>query len=292
MQSSGEDGANLRGVGERKLIAILSIFSPHIEGGIEMDMSTAATRIGHALSDNSPNIMTGFAIAGTIATAYLSAKASFSAARKLKDASENSGRDQMEPKDRLRADAQLVWKDYIPAAAAGIGTIASIVMVNRIGAKRAAALAIAYSLSQRAFDEYRVKVESALGKKKEELVRQDIGQEHIARHPAAREVITIDESQQLFWDDLSGRQFASTMEDVRRAENDINAAINRGAGYVSLNTLFEKLGLATCALGEELGWNLDIMCNIEYTSCLVGDRSYVMLKYPTMPVRNYDHFQR
>jgi hypothetical protein len=55
------------------------------------------------------------------------------------------------------------------------------------------------------------------------------------------------------YEELSGRSFKSTLEDIERAVNDFNAHI-AAQGEATLNDLYEYLGLEPIGLGNELGW--------------------------------------
>src|SRR5690606_6367782 len=112
------------------------------------------------VTDNSPLILTVVGVAGAISTAILSAKAGISAGRLIE--AEQTRQDEYqdfhhphEPYDQmdLREKAGLVWKFYIPPALSTCATVSSIIALNHVGTRRAAALAAAYSISDKAFTE-------------------------------------------------------------------------------------------------------------------------------------------
>jgi hypothetical protein len=82
--------------------------------------------------------------------------------------------------------AKLVGVHFIPPVVVGGLTITSVVMAHRMSAAKAAALAAAYGVTQRQFEEYKAKVTEK----------------------------------------LTGRYFTSTMEKIERAVNAVNAEIN------------------------------------------------------------------
>src|SRR5690349_5429579 len=94
-------------------------------------------------ADNSPTILTALGAVGTLTTAYLAGKASFKAAQILDDYDTISIQENRPPLD-AKDKVAVVWKLYIPAASTAIVTVTSIILANRIGTRRAAALAAAY----------------------------------------------------------------------------------------------------------------------------------------------------
>ena len=134
------------------------------------------------IADNSPNILTAIGVAGTVTTAILTGKATLRASDILEE-----HRILHKKNDHYERDARetvyLVWKEFIPPVGMGVITISSIILANRIGTRRAAALAAAYSVSERAFSEYREKVSERLGAGKETEIRDELAQERISRDP-------------------------------------------------------------------------------------------------------------
>jgi hypothetical protein len=76
------------------------------------------------LIDNSPGILTGLGVAGTVTTAVLTGKAAYSSALDIQ-AEWNTGghKNNIPAKDKIA----LVWKNFIPPAAVGVVTIAAII---------------------------------------------------------------------------------------------------------------------------------------------------------------------
>lgn len=229
--------------------------------------------------DNSPLILTGVAVAGTVATAYLAGRATWRARGRLEDESPYSPR-----KEKLKK----VWKLYIPPVVVGGLTVAAVVGANRIGTQRAAALAAAYALSERAFTDYKDKVLEKIGPDKEEEVRAELAQEYMSRHPElSREVQVIDKQNVLCLDSFSGRHFENNVEAIRRAETDIRRQI-LDEHYASLNEFWALIGLSPTQYGEEVGWNFDSDCSISISTALAADgRPCVVLNYNTWPIRSY-----
>jgi hypothetical protein len=248
-------------------------------------------RVPKLIVDNSPAILTAIGVTGALTTAYLTGRATFKAADLIFEAQLERGYE--EPLE-LKEKVQLCWKAYIPAAASAVLTVAAIVTSNRVGARRAAALASAFAITEKAFDEYRAKVVEKLGEKKEEAVRAEIAQDRINKSPIGdREVIVTGNGSVLCFDGYSGRYFLSDMETIRKAENDINWQVIHDM-YASLSDLYELLGLAPTTVSDEVGWNVDKQLTIKVTSGVtevLPQKPFLFLDYTTTPIRGYNRLQ-
>lgn len=210
--------------------------------------------IERLINHNSPVILTAVGVAGTITTAYLAGKASIKAHQILEEARYNGvNRD---PKVLTKKEQfQKVWKLYIPAVAVGTFTCAAVIGSNRIGTRRAAAVASAYAISEKAAKEYKEKVLEKIGVKKEEEVRAEVAQDRIDRdQPTPLNVIKTGNGSVWFRDDWSGRYFESDMEAVKAAQNNINYKILR-EDYASLTDFYQELKLPSITNSDNLGWN-------------------------------------
>lgn len=235
--------------------------------------------------NNSPTILTGIGAAGTVVTAFLTAKATVKALRTL---------DREMPADvqTLASKAKIVWPEYIPAVAMGAITVTAIIGANRIGARRAAAVAAAYSLTEKAFTEYREKVAETIGKKKHQKIYDDIAQKRVDDNPVStREVIITGNGDVLCYDSLTGRYFMSSMEAIRKAENEITKRV-LDDGYASLTEFYDKIGLSGTAYSEEVGWNYDNLIAVQFSTTMSDDgRPCISIQYNTPPSRGYYKLQ-
>jgi len=239
--------------------------------------------------DNSPRILSALGVTGTLTTAYLAAKGGMKAAGVIREKhlERELYEKSVEPNSLDNWDkAKLTWKFYIPAVASGAATISCIIAANSIGASRYAALAAAYKLSGKSFDEYKEKVKQTLGEKKEQGVRDDIAQETVDRNPVGSQVIMIGEGDVLFFDRPSARYFKSDMHTVKKAMNDINYRVIQD-GSALQSDFFERIDLPATAPSEEVGWDHENKFNLEISST-IGDRDEpcIVIDYQTYPMRN------
>lgn len=247
-----------------------------------MTLANKVKQFEKIIQDNSPTILTGVAVAGTVATALLTGKAAVKADRFLEQQSYIQQTD-FDTKEVVR----MTWKLYIPAAGVGTLTVASIIMANRIGNRRAAALAAAYAISEKAMAEYKEKVIERVGEKKEQQFRDEIAQDQVNRTQGSNAVVLVGYGDILCFDAYSGRYFQSSVETIKKAENDLNHRILNDM-YASLTDWYNLLGLAPIEVSDEVGWNVDKLLEISLSSVLSDDnRPCLSVNFNVTPVRDY-----
>lgn len=248
-----------------------------------VNVSLLLNKIGKFASDNSPLILTSIGVAGTIGTAVLTGNATWQAA-KILNSEDRSPWDS----DRFPDKVKLIWPLYIPAVGTAALTITAVILANRIGTRRAAAMAAAYSISERAFEEYRDKVVEKLGKNKEREVRDEVAQDRVNKNPVnTAEVIITGKGDVLFLDLYSNRYFTSTVEDVKKAMNDTNYEILNHT-YASLNQFYDRVGLDHVQFGEDVGWTSAELLDIRFSTTMSKDsRPCATIDFTVEPVRDY-----
>jgi hypothetical protein len=211
------------------------------------------------LHANAPTILAGFAVSGTVTTAYLAAKGAYKARGRIGAYPENlTNREKFEE----------TWELYLPAIAAGTVTIGCIIIGTRTSARRAAAAYSVAALSERALEEYREKIIETIGEKREQNARDEIAQERVSKNPPG--VIFENNSGFLCCELYTGRYFMSDMETLRRAQNDINARIIQEL-YVSLDDFYILIGLGTTSKSADVGWDSSKLLELDFTTTLTPD---------------------
>lgn len=224
------------------------------------------TNVSRLIKSNAPEILTAVSICGVGTTAYLTAKASFEAARMI-DWDETMEGYNPDAKERFKERAKNAWPLYVPPAIAGVATIGAIILSSRVSAKRTGAAVAAYSILDKGFSEYREKVVEQIGKGKEQKIRDEIAQDKINYNPLSREVIVIGGGNVLCCELLTGRYFRSDMEILRKAQNDINARIVSQM-YVSLEEFYDLIGLSNTTHSDRQGWDSDKLMEMQFTTAL------------------------
>lgn len=243
-----------------------------------MDLSVLFKRAGKVAADNSPAILTAIGVTGTLTTAYLAAKGAFKAVEVLKETEEKREVEYAEKEETFvpalttREMFDATWKCYIPAASSVALTVVAIIYSNRINDRRTAALASAYSVAEKSYAEYRAKTAEKVGKNKEQVIRDEIAQDDVTNNPPTKsEIIIVGDGPSLCRDAYSGRYFNSSVELLRKAENDINWQILND-GYASLSDFWDVIGLKHTDGSDDLGWNTDQKFDIKISGTISEDQ--------------------
>lgn len=243
------------------------------------------------LLDNSPAILTAIGVVGTVTTAVLSARAAVQATEIIREARHDASLMNRQEPD-LRERAALTWDVWLPPVLSGGLTVGATIGSNYVSSRRITALAAAYAIAERAFDEYRDKVKERIGDRRERSIRDDIAQDRVDRNPvSASHVHVTGNGDVLCYDAYTGRYFYSTMEDLRRAQNDINYSVINHS-YASLTDFYGLIGLDQTKFSDEIGWNVDNLLEIQFSTTLSDDgRPCMVVDFRTAPVRYFNRLQ-
>ncbi len=237
-----------------------------------MNISGLFTTVVKQAKANSPEILTAMSVTGVAATSYLTAKSAI-----------NAHDDLFGHHDKpLKEQIKIVWKCYIPPVISGALTVGCIIGSSNASGKRTAAAVTAYSISERAFSEYKEKVVEQVGKNQEQKIRDEIVQSKVKTDGAPKELIIAGKGHVLCCELYTRRYFRSDMETLRRAQNDINARVVNDV-YVSLDEFYDILGLPYTSVSNKLGWTSDKLMALEYSAvmsesgepCVAFDYNYV-----------------
>lgn len=239
---------------------------------------------GKAISDNSTSILTAVAVVGVATTTVMAVKAT-PKALSLLEAEEAKLSEEL----TVQQKARVVIPVYMPALSVGAATVACVFAANAIGTKRNAALVGAYSVLDNRYREYQAKVKETIGEKKEQTVRDQVAQDRVSRTPNER-VIIAGEGKVLCLDVWSGRYFESSLELIRRAQNDLNAKLINEM-YASVNDFYSLVGLPHNRMGDEFGWSSEKLMELDYSTTLSEDgRPCLSIEYMVNPKRGYHKF--
>lgn len=208
------------------------------------------------LENHSTTILTGMGVGGTVVTAVLTGRASFKAAQLINEYEDSIVLAPEElPKNISKTEkVKLTWTLYLPPVAAGAMTVTCIIVANKISSKKIAALAVAGGISERALQEYKEKVVAKLGERQDQKIRDEIAQDRVTNHPFdSRELIIAGTGEVLCYDMLTGRYFQSSVEEIKKAENEANHEMLNSMG-VSLAEFHDKVGLPATPYTDSVGW--------------------------------------
>lgn len=219
-------------------------------------LSKLAKNIRVATRKYQPEILTGIGIAGMITTTVMAVKVTPKALDLLAEVKAKHEED-TDKKAYAKDVVTKVAVVYIPAAIVGGLSVGCLIGASATNLKRNAALATAYTLSESALKEYQEKVVETIGEKKEQLVRDAVAKDNLERNPVSNNgIIITGGGDTLCYDLLGKRYFTSSIEKLKRIENDLNRRM-RSENYISLNEFYYEVGLDDSGLGYEFGWNID-----------------------------------
>lgn len=240
------------------------------------------------LAQKSPLICTCLGAAGVIATAVLTGKATIKATQYVDLYMRWETEDKHVHYSSKAEIVKAVWKEYIPAAATGLATIALIFGANALSKKQQATLISAYALLDQTYREYKNKVKEVLGEESEQKVEDAIAEEKVSD-------LCPTDGKLLFYEPNYGQGFERTMLEVQDAEYRLNQKF-AVEGEASLNDFFELLGLNKTDTGDMIGWSQEMAWDnynyqwIEFEHELKtteGGREYYQINMPFPPTFGY-----
>lgn len=237
-----------------------------------MNISGFITDLGKQVKANSPELLAALGITGVVTTSYLTAKAA------VKVATDEDADPHASTKEKIKK----YWKVYVPAGISGVLTAGAIVGSTQASGRRTAAAITAFSVTERAFAEYKEKVVEQIGKNQEQKVRDKIVQERIKELPASNQVVFAGTGHVLCCEMFTERYFRSDAETLKKVENAINARIESDM-YVMLSEFYDLLGLPHTSQSDYVGWEgkpmelrISAVLAENKEPCLGFDYSYIV----------------
>lgn len=154
-----------------------------------------------------------------------------------------------------------IGKLYGPAVAVGGISIAALTGSHISLTRRNAALAAAYGVVAKAFEEYRERVKAEIGDDKEELIYRGFVKEEIVNEEGKKEKVLVvkngqsspyarlfDQSNKHFQKDFGLNRFFIQTQEKFANEN------LRANGHMFLNEVYDALGFERSPEGQQVGW--------------------------------------
>ncbi len=251
-----------------------------------MTLANILARTTKTLKSNLPEILTALGVSGVVTTSYLTAKASFKASEMIRENETVKGANN-DRKERIKERTKLVWTLYIPAGVSGTLTIGCIIVSSKANGRRTAAAVTAYSLTERAFSEYREKVVEHIGNNKEQKIRDEVAQDRVSKNlHGSKEVIVVGTGHVMCCELFTQRYFRSDMEKLRKAQNDVNARVVNDM-YVTLDEFYDIVGLSHTSNSNNLGWDSTKLMELLFSTVLAeGGEPCLAFEYNyTKPLR-------
>ena len=215
------------------------------------------------LSKNAPGILIAGAIVSGGVAVYTAITATPKALQRIEKEKAEKHVDKLTPMETVK----VAWPYYVPTALSFAFATGCAIGSQSIHAKRNAALAAAYKISETALVEYRDKVIETIGEKKEQTVRDKVAQEQINKNPVVpSEVASTGKGTSLCMNPFTNEYFECDIEVIRRAENRLNKKMLQSiCGSTSLNEFFIEIGLKPIddSVGYTLGWNAEYLIDLD-----------------------------
>ena len=148
------------------------------------------------------------------------------------------------------------WKVYLPSVALAASSVACIIFARRIDAKRMAAWAAAYQMSENALIRLQDSIKDEFGERKLKKIEDNADLRIMEEHPInPDEIISTGNGDDLFCDYYSGRYFRSNPEAIKAQYNSFISDLLSEDG-LSVNDWLSKLDLPLMGadVGDRLGF--------------------------------------
>lgn len=245
-------------------------------------------KINNFLKNNSSTILTVIGSIGVGVTAFMSARDTIKAMKRIKEREEDSFHKsylKIDTKEKIKIAAPC----YIPTIISGVSTILCICGSNKINKNIQKSLTSAYVLLDQSYKEYRKSVKELHGEE---------GDLEVIKHTADRKAEELNVVKRadtdVFFDYYSLQFFNSTLSTIQAAEKAANDML-KTQGYVSLRTMHTLLGEPEFDTDNLLGWSVaggeiygydDV--KIEITPMVRTDGSkYYVIDFSVEPTDDY-----
>lgn len=246
-----------------------------------------AIKTGKELSKHSPEIMLGIGVVCFVTAAITAVAGTTKAIPRI----EEKKREMKVSKLPVKEVVKDCWKCYVPTITLILAGSACVLGGQTVNTRRNAALAAACSVTERAYSELKSEVTERMGTKAVKEMREAaIAKRSEGNKEDKNIVIMTGENQKvLCYDMLYGKYFHSTMEDIRRAMNDINYEMVTSE-YASLNDFYEKIGTDTINVGEMVGWNIGRtgLMDIIFDGMIIDGKPAITIEYTVAPITEFN----
>ena len=232
---------------------------------MKIELMKFGRTIVYEAAKHSPSILTGVSCAGVVTTAFMAGKATLQARDILEE-------QEIDPQHTIEV-VKVTAPVYIPTIVMGTVTIGCQLMAHGVSTRRQAAMASMLAISETTMREFQDKATELYGERKAEKIREEVISDRLAKNPPVDGmIIDTGKGKSLCYDNWTGRYFMSDIDIIRRAELDLNSDLMQGF-YVSMNDLYERIGLPIITAGEEVGWQLEFDGKLDLSPVWQGSPS-------------------
>lgn len=225
-------------------------------------------RVLKELKKDTPIILAIVGSIGVVSTAIFAVKATPKALQLIEQRKQNENKDELSVSEII----ETTWTCYIPSIITCAATISCIMGSYILNKRRQAILLNSYILLEQQYKEYKNSVKELYGEDADKKVKIHKAQRKYNEEEHAS-------NKQLFFLEPYGEYFESTMEDVLKAEYELNRkfATEREA---SLKDLLDFLGISEVYDYESdgyKGWCQEIICDFINPAWIEFDHTFITL---------------
>lgn len=239
---------------------------------------------------NAPTIFTALGIAGMGVAVYTVHKTSPKVHQLLEEKKEESRW------EKAKTVASVYWPSaLIFASSAGL-----IAWSNKISNRRNVMLATSAAFAQKELLNFQEAAVEKLGTETVKELKDRVAEKKAEEtpFPPKQEIVMMgNDNLYLYVEELTGRKFYTNPSKLKEAENRLNAMLfQEGWDYISLNTVWNEIGLSSTTLGDALGFSSEKgrQGMIKFDTTCTGKDSqtgapYILLTYENAPTGEYPY---
>lgn len=215
-------------------------------------MKKIFSNIKNAAVKRMPEICVGAAIAAFGGAVVSGIFGTIKAKKKVDEVKADLEVDTLPKKEVVR----LTWRYYIWTVVSFAAGTTLVILGDREHNKRNAALSVAYAGLETTLNAYKDKITEVVGEKDAQKIKDAVAQDILDKNPIIEdEIIPTGKGDTIIYDAMSGRYFRSSLIEVDRVINEINAKL-LAYDFISLNEFYDAIGIPGIGLGKLLGWNM------------------------------------
>lgn len=229
-----------------------------------------------SLIKHGPAICTTLGIVSMVAGAVLAVKETPTAVERIKEADISKD---AKWKEKAVGTIKATWKNYILPVSLEVTGICLIGGGAKTYSRRYADLSNVLYISETAYRNLQKKMEEKLSEKQVEEIRSSIAEDKVKADPPERhDILPSPNGEHLFYDAMTSQYFHSSIEEVKRVVNDINARINREY-YVQCNEFIASLGERAFKTFELLSWGTGEQIDLREDYIVLNGEPVTVLEY-------------
>lgn len=207
------------------------------------------------VTGHGPELATAGGIAFMFAASVIAVKQTPKAITKLKEA-EKEKKEELTVPEKIKATGMY----YVPSVVCFAVGAGLTVCGQRATARKAAAFATAYTLSEQMLQEYKDAAKEVVGEKKADEIADQAAIQQVQHNPPQQTIIVTGKGKQLCLDSYSQHYFYSNSEHILQVVDELNKRFAGAEDFIPLMDWYYENNITEAAdmeIGDDLGFNRD-----------------------------------